>query len=150
MSGDDLLNERCARARHADDKHRRAGAIPITAFRPQKIGVEDITYTLHVAERFSLAISDLRPLERVAGEQMLKRSVVLFEIGIGLAQRKLQVDPLGHRYQISRQLLHDRELRVVGLETLGMRKVSVVDGSRGINLNRLLIRIARRIEIATL
>ena len=104
VAGDDLLDQSGARSRHADDEDRTGRWVAAAWFAPQQRGIEHIADALHILQPFSLVVPDLRAFERVACEQAAERVLVLLEVGIGLAERELQVDALslGHRCKISR------------------------------------------------
>ena len=69
----------------------------------------------------SLVVDDAAALERVALHEMPECALMVAEIGIGFAERKMQSDLLllFERADIARQILHGLQLRVAGRKVLG-------------------------------
>src|SRR5450755_837682 len=62
--------------------------------RAQQILAEDVTDALHEHQCSALVISDLLPLETIAGLKVVKRPFCVLEIGISLPEREVQYDSL--------------------------------------------------------
>src|ERR1700719_2654563 len=94
VTGEDLLDEARARARHADDKDRGFRVMSDIGFRIQKLLGRCIANTLHQHQGLVFVIGYVPPLETIAGFEMTERAVRVLEVGIGLSEREVQHNAL--------------------------------------------------------
>src|SRR5450755_3485861 len=140
----DLLQQRGAGARHADDEQRDRGWIAATTFRLHQAGREQIPDLLESRQRLLLIIADLAALEPVARKQVSERPLVLLDIRERLAEREMQRDlcVLVERRCVLSQLLQGGQPRVVGGKASQAGKIEMNHGVSGGPRQRLFKRIA--------
>ena len=114
-----LLDQRGARARHADDEYGRGGGIAEAALAAQHLGREHAANSFEALQRLLLVVNHLLPFERVAAKKVLERSLVIADVGERLAERKMQIDLLFavERIDVFGKFLHRREVTVIAGKT---------------------------------
>lgn len=85
MTRQNLLDQRGARARHAENEHGQVGALAVASLLLQQCRRKDRLNPCQQRQGRRLIVVDLRALERIALQQMLEGSSVIVQIGVGLA-----------------------------------------------------------------
>ena len=124
MARQNLLDQRRARARHAENEDRhRDGSPPPASLARISSGVNTASI------RSNSAMSAARRSESarasgIAAQQMLEAAPVILDVGVGLAEREIELHPvgIGQRHVAVAQRLHRRQVRIVRRELLRIRR----------------------------
>ena len=94
MAGEDLFDQRGARARHAENEDRSPRGIPGAGLFPQQLAGKRRLNAFEACECCRLVVADPRAFERVAFEQVSERTRMFAQVGVGLAEREMQCNLL--------------------------------------------------------
>ena len=127
VAREDLLNQRRAGPRHANDKDRYGGRISKPLLLVHQTGSKNFAHPLEPAQGIGLIVGYPLPHKRVPLEHVLKRLCVSAQIAIGLAKRKVEINLLlfVERAKPLCQFLHRGKMRVVLRKSLGIGQIPV-------------------------
>ena len=99
MAGENLLDQRGARTRHADDENRHGRRLPAAGVGLEHFRGEDALDVAKKPERRFFIVIDQRALGGIASAQLCKGAAAIADVAIGLSQREIELQP-GRRLQV--------------------------------------------------
>jgi hypothetical protein len=150
MAGDDLLDQRRTRTRHAEHEDRHRRLIAAAGFRRDQLAREHRFNAVEQGERRCLVIRDCRALAGIAFDQVLERARIVLEIRVGFPEGEIEVDAVGLRqpFGLGRDRLHGGKMRVAKRKLHRIGEVDVDAGDVRIEADRLEKRLLRLVELA--